>query len=255
MWLCSHTGRNFCPSCLRALQEGSLEKNRGFFCSALLEEEGGSSLARLVMDTALASAVSFSTFFVISSFSPRTHQKVSPMRGIPLSRIWTMMGPPAPKPLHGGSGRSALRHCPVGRVCGESWPALALQGLGGRSHSFDLPPPIVAILRSRVTSQPSQPSQTPLSWIGPNHLFGSRLPRKSIMYLSTLGGIQEVRSGRGCSLNRASRSSFDRHSFRTLIYLEGAFLGFYQGCWIESWEGFLLCVSSVPGPGPRPAGA
>ena len=31
--------------------------------------------------------------------------------------------------------------------------------------------------------------------------LGMRVPRKSAMYLSTFGGLQEARSGLGCSLN------------------------------------------------------
>ena len=40
--------------------------------------------------------------------------------------------------------------------------------------------------------------------------FGTRLPKNSDMYLSIFGGMQDSRSGLGCSLNKASLSSFER---------------------------------------------
>ena len=46
-----------------------------------------------------------------------------------------------------------------------------------------------------------------------NLLSGKRLPRKSNIYLSILDGMHDVRSGRGCSLNRESRSSLVRQHF------------------------------------------
>lgn len=46
--------------------------------------------------------------------------------------------------------------------------------------------------------------------------LGNFFPRKSDMYLSTSGARVTSRSGLGCSLNRASLSSFVRHRLRCL---------------------------------------
>ena len=44
--------------------------------------------------------------------------------------------------------------------------------------------------------------------------LGIRLPRKSVIYLSTLGTTHTAVSGCGCSLNRASLSCFDRQCLK-----------------------------------------
>ena len=44
--------------------------------------------------------------------------------------------------------------------------------------------------------------------------LGIRLPRKSVIYLSTLGTTHTAVSGCGCSLNKASLSCFDRQCLK-----------------------------------------
>ena len=56
--------------------------------------------------------------------------------------------------------------------------------------------------------------------------LGNFLPRKSVMHLSTFGGVHTSISGCGCSLKNASRSSFDIHFLKclhtNLLILAGA---------------------------------
>ena len=207
---------NSCPACPHTCQGGPFGKKKNkqkkkqtVWCPViLLGRELFSFLCLLVIDTALASALSFSTIEVSFDWNS------SP------SNVFFSENSSEPNLLQEGSIAVrifSLQNCEVSSEAFPTrqivrWIKLNASVAGTAMSGLSFSP---ASRRSRQAAVSGLKIVKIAAWIFVS-CASFCFPRYSAMYLSTLGTVHTSASGLGCSLNRASRSSLVRHRLRCL---------------------------------------